>query len=161
LGVANLAFAQADIIALDGKSFDLIETTGVLHHMADPFAAWSKLLSLLRPGGVMRLGFYSEAARADVVAGRAFVAARGSDATADSIRAFRQNLMRSSDPRLRRIPASPDFYSISGCRDLLFHVQEHRLTLPQIAAFMAENGLSFLGFELDAAAFARYRRDHP
>ena len=40
-----------------------------------------------------------------------------------------------------------DFYSMSGCRDLLFNVMEHRFTIPQIAAFLNENGLSFLAFE--------------
>lgn len=40
-----------------------------------------------------------------------------------------------------------DFYSMSGCRDLLFNVMEHRFTLPEIAAFLNDNGLSFLAFE--------------
>ena len=42
-----------------------------------------------------------------------------------------------------------DFFSTSECRDLLFHVQEHRLTLAQIQAFLDANNLTFLGFELD------------
>jgi hypothetical protein len=36
---------------------------------------------------------------------------------------------------------------MSGCRDLLFHVMEHRHTIPEIAAFLRDNNLSFLGFE--------------
>ena len=40
-----------------------------------------------------------------------------------------------------------DFYSLSELRDLLFHVQEHRLTLPQIKNYLAELGLKFCGFE--------------
>ena len=42
----------------------------MLHHLADPFAGWSKLLGCCKPGGVMRLGLYSALARADIVAGR-------------------------------------------------------------------------------------------
>jgi hypothetical protein len=38
---------------------------------------------------------------------------------------------------------------MSGCRDLCFHVQEHRLTIPQIKAFLDENGLAFIGFVVD------------
>jgi trans-aconitate methyltransferase len=163
LGVANLEFGQADILnfAPPGRSFDLIESNGVLHHMADPFAGWSKLLSLLNGNGVMRLGLYSELARDNVVAGRAFAAAGGYDGTPESIRAYRQNLMKSDDPLLRSLLASPDFYSMSACRDLLLHVQEHRLTLPQIAAFLRQHGLTFLGFELDAEIRARYRARFP
>ena len=36
---------------------------------------------------------------------------------------------------------------MSGCRDLLFNVMEHRFSIPQIAAFLNDHDLSFLGFE--------------
>ncbi len=39
---------------------------------------------------------------------------------------------------------------MSECRDLLFHVQEHQFTIPQIADFLAKTGFSFLGFETPA-----------
>src|SRR5712691_2162828 len=44
-GLTNLDFAQADILKLGsiGRSFDIIEASGVLHHMADPFAGWRVL----------------------------------------------------------------------------------------------------------------------
>ena len=61
----RIEYAQGDILKLGsiGRSFDLIEASGVLHHMRDPFEGWRILLSLLRPGGIMHLGFYSEVAR--------------------------------------------------------------------------------------------------
>ena len=40
-----------------------------------------------------------------------------------------------------------DFYSTSNVRDLIFHVQEHRFTLPQIKNSLDELGLKFCGFE--------------
>ena len=40
-----------------------------------------------------------------------------------------------------------DFYSLSEFRDLLFHVQEHRFTIPEIKKCMKKFNLSFLGFE--------------
>ena len=40
-----------------------------------------------------------------------------------------------------------DFYSLSTLRDLLFHVQEHRFTIPQIADCLDQLGLKFCGFE--------------
>ena len=69
--------------------------------------------------------------------------------------------MSSDDPKLKEITESGDFYSISTCRDLLFHVQEHRLTLPQIASFLQDNNLQFLGFELDPGLTGQYRRRFP
>ena len=54
-----------------------------------------------------------------------------------------------------------DFFSINECRDLLFHDCEHRLTLPEIAAFLAENELQFLGFTLDPQTLRNYARQFP
>ena len=42
---------------------------------------------------------------------------------------------------------SSDFYSMSTFRDLLFHVQEHRFTIPQIEVSLTQLGLAFCGFE--------------
>jgi SAM-dependent methyltransferase len=161
LGQANLKYAAADILAFDGSTFDLIEASGVLHHLADPFAAWRRLLTLLRPGGVMNVGLYSERARADVVHARALVAERGFAATPDGIRECRQAILASDDPLLAPLWRRADFYSLSGCRDLLFHVEEHRLNLPEIAAFIADAGLAFLGFDADAGLLGRYAARFP
>src|SRR5262249_3248982 len=61
----------------------------------------------------------------------------------------------------KRLPGSVDFFATSECRDMLFHVQEHRMTLPQIAAFLAKNDLTFVGFELDTAVNGRYQARFP
>jgi hypothetical protein len=55
-----------------------------------------------------------------------------------------------------------DFYGLSNCRDLIFHVQEHRFTLPQIDDALRALGLDFLGFELgDGDAMKRFRAQNP
>jgi hypothetical protein len=56
---------------------------------------------------------------------------------------------------------SRDFFYMSACRDLMFHVQESRLTLPRIGQFLSEAGLTFLGFELEPAILAAYRSRNP
>jgi len=109
----------------------------------------------------MRLGFYSELARTDIKAAQSLISVRGIESTPDAIRRYRQEAMSSVDPRYAGIVGSPDFYSTSACRDLLFHVQEHRLTLPKIGAFLSENRLALLGFELDAPILAKYRAQFP
>ena len=106
----------------------------------------------------MHLGFYSELARRDLVKARDFIASHGYTSTLDDIRRFRQDLAlqnQSDQPQL--LTDSPDFYSTSECRDLLFHVQEHLLTLGQIESFLAELGLHFIGFDLDPAVLHEYR----
>ena len=164
LGLNTIQYAQADIMRLPstGRMFDVIEASGVLHHLADPFAGWRALLSMLRPGGIMLLGLYSEIARRDIVAARDFIAQRGHRPTADDIRRCRQELLDCADGTSpKNVTVLPDFFSVSGCRDLLFHIQEHRLNLPEIASFIAESNLHFLGFELDPQTRRNYARRFP
>jgi tetratricopeptide (TPR) repeat protein/2-polyprenyl-3-methyl-5-hydroxy-6-metoxy-1,4-benzoquinol methylase len=160
LGVMNIQYAQADILKLGDitRTFDIVESVGVLHHLTDPFAGWRTLLTRLRPGGFMHLGFYSELARRDLARTREFIASRGYASTPADIRRFRQDLTDhhpSDEPQ--SLTNSPDFFSTSECRDLLFHVQEHCMTLGQIESFLAEFGLNFIGFEVDPRVLLQYR----
>ena len=67
----------------------------------------------------------------------------------------------SRESPLHRLSYSSDFCSMSGCRDLLFHVQEHRMKLFEIADFVRAQGLTFLGFDLSAAVASSYRACFP
>jgi SAM-dependent methyltransferase len=163
-GLRNIECAQADILKLGtiDRSFDRIESVGVLHHLADPENGWRILLSLLRPGGEMRIGLYSEAARRSIVEARALIAERRYRPTVDDIRKCRQEIFRGqNDGRWARITISEDFYSMSGCRDLLFNVMEHRFTLPQINAFLARHELSVTGFEAEPELIELFHRQFP
>ena len=160
--VRNIEFAQADIMNLGsiGRSFDRIEVIGVLHHLADPLAGWRILLSLLRPGGLMLVGLYSVTARQGINAARAFVSERGYRPTADGIRACRQELIR-RESLAKELDSINDFFTMSECRDLLFHVMEHQFTIARIKAFITEQRLSFLGFVLDKANLDKFQRQFP
>jgi 2-polyprenyl-3-methyl-5-hydroxy-6-metoxy-1,4-benzoquinol methylase len=140
LELTNIEYAQADILELGalGRTFDLIEAAGVLRHMADPYAAWGTLLSLLRPGFMM-VGLYSEVARRDILRARRFIAAR----------------------RFEPVPEQ-----IRQCRDLLFHVQERYVTLAGIDDYLRLGGSRFWVLKLpqcpsflQAALPERSRRD--
>ena len=55
-----------------------------------------------------------------------------------------------------------DFFSLSECRDALFHVQEHRFTLPKIDEALKAFKLKFLGFEMrDQRALKQFKESHP
>ena len=49
LGFSNIEYVQGDILELSNleRRFDLIECTGVLHHLRDPLAGWQVLFDLL------------------------------------------------------------------------------------------------------------------
>jgi SAM-dependent methyltransferase len=164
LGLTSIEFAQADIMNLGSitRQFDFIDASGVLHHLADPWAGWQILLSLLRLGGTMQVGLYSERARRNVVEARALIAQRGYRPTADDIRRCRDEIAAAEDGSLlKSLTRLGDFFTTSECRDLLFHPQEHRLTLPDIKAFLAANNLQFAGFALPAAVLHAFAKRFP
>jgi tetratricopeptide (TPR) repeat protein/SAM-dependent methyltransferase len=164
-GVGRIEFAQADALALDQLEcrFDVIESVGVLHHLQDPMAGWRAACRCLAPGGVMKIGLYSERARRDVVAARQAIASAGLEPDPVGIRKIRQRILeaRAGDP-LAGLAGSEDLYTTSACRDLLFHVCEHGFTLPRIRDALEELGLRFIGFDLPSAFIrARYRDFNP
>jgi 2-polyprenyl-3-methyl-5-hydroxy-6-metoxy-1,4-benzoquinol methylase len=162
-GLRNIEYAQGDILNLSGigRTFDRIESVGVLHHLADPKAGWRVLMSLLAPHGIMRVGLYSALARQPIVEARAIVAERGYQPTAEGVRALRQTIIREKDePRWQPLVQTVDFYSTSGCRDMFFNVMEHRLTIADIKSFLDEQGFAFLGFELDPKIIEQFRQRH-
>ena len=99
----------------------------------------------------MKIGLYSDLARQHIVAIREEIAMLGIETSAADIRGFRKSLAESHDENKRLLVRSPDFFSISTLRDLIFHVQEHRFTLPQIQACLNGLGLRFCGFEFAQA----------
>ena len=164
--VPNVEYRQADILGLAGigERFDLIECSGVLHHLEDPFEGWRILAGLRNPGGLMRIGLYSELGRRAVVRARELIAAEGFTPDAAGIRACRAAIRaRAGDELFARIVRNEDFYSMSGCRDLLFHVQEHRFTLPRIKAMLERLGLNVVELEFpdSGETLARYRARFP
>lgn len=182
LGVANLRFAQADILEMGAleERFDIVESAGVLHHMRDPEAGLRVLVALLKPGGFIQLALYSKVARKEISALQALAGEQGFEPTLEGIRAFREFLKAPADGK-PAIPDTSDFYTTSTVRDLAFHVQEHQFTLPGVKQLLHRNGLEFLGFSmanpftklayqdkfpddpdcLDLDNWDRFEREHP
>jgi 2-polyprenyl-3-methyl-5-hydroxy-6-metoxy-1,4-benzoquinol methylase len=159
LGLTGIRFVQGDILAFDKvqAQFDVVTSTGVIHHMARPEDGLARLAGVLRPGGVVRLGLYSERARAVVRAAHDLIQRKGWTPVDADIRAFRAHVLvlPEGDP-LAALKESADFYSLSGCRDLVFHVQEHRYTPPQLGELIAGAGLRLVAFEAPPEAMAAF-----
>lgn len=163
LRIANVEHAQADLTKLGalGRRFDLISSVGVLHHLADPVAGLRTLAAMLVPGGHMLVGLYSERSRADVVAARTLIAQSGYRPTTEDIRRCREALIGERNDAFARLARRSDFYVTAECRDLLFHVQEHRFTLSRIRDILEAIGLAFDGFLLRPDLAARYASQFP
>jgi len=149
LSLKNIDYMQADLLDLGqlDKKFDIIESSGVLHHMENPMAGWKVLAGCLKSGGLMKIGLYSELARVDIVKIREEINQSGMESSSNAMKQFRSDLLNSSEEHHKNIRLFSDFYSVSELRDLLFHVQEHRFIAPQIKDCLSDLGLKFCGFE--------------
>ena len=106
----------------------------------------------------MRLGLYSERARTIVSAARAFIKESGYAATAADIRTCRAEIVsRGAELGVTGLTGFGDFFTMSECRDLLFHVKEHSYTIMQLKDMLREVGLSFLGFSVEPNCLRMYR----
>jgi 2-polyprenyl-3-methyl-5-hydroxy-6-metoxy-1,4-benzoquinol methylase len=158
LGLTNITYAQADLLELRDRSFDVIECSGVLHHLEDPAEGMRALAGLLRPGGVLHLGLYSRLGRRLLEPARAL--AKGYPRTPDGIRALRQAILAApeGDP-VREAVTAGDFFSLSTCRDLLMHVQERQFDVAELQHLIG--GFRFLGFALPPEVLSAYREMFP
>ncbi len=166
LGVRNAEFCQADILELGSlrERFDIVYSSGVLHHLREPLAGLKVLARLARAGGFVKLGLYSARARAGVNAARELIRRQGLAPSAHAIKAFRQQVLASApDSPLRKLLRARDFYSLSECRDLLFHVEEHQYSLPQVEELVRAAGLAPLGLakQLPRNAVLAWRKLFP
>ena len=100
-------------------------------------------------------------ARQHIVIGRSIIAEMGYTSSAEDIRQCRQDFIAMADEEnvnMIKICNGQDFYSLSTCRDLLFHVKEHRFTIPQIKDALDVLKLKFLGFEIKSQnAIAKFK----
>lgn len=158
--LSNLSFALTDLQHLKDseRRFQVIECVGVLHHMHDPLAGWRTLTTLLCPGGLMKIGLYSRRARKDIIAIREKYPV-SADSTPEDIKRMRRHLIdhhwHELAPPIRR---TKDLFSTSGSRDLVFHVQEHQFTIPEIAKSLGTLGLEFRGFYLPEVRKDQFRK---
>ena len=95
----------------------------------------------------MAIGLYSELARQHIVEMRKEINKSGIGSSDAAMKSFRAMLMTSDQSHHKKIRDSFDFYSLSTLKDLLFHIQEHRFTIPQIQDCLSGLGLKFCGFE--------------
>ncbi|MCK5617043.1 tetratricopeptide repeat protein, partial [Candidatus Pacearchaeota archaeon] len=161
--INNLRFAHADILGLKNmdKHFHIIESIGVLHHMKKPEDGLKVLRNLLHTNGLINLGFYSTIARRYITQAREHF--KETKPTTTNIRNARQEILAlpKNNP-LRTITGIRDFYSLSECRDLIFHTQEHCYTISEIKELITSCGLKFIGFELPSPSIKKqYNNSYP
>jgi ubiquinone/menaquinone biosynthesis C-methylase UbiE len=161
-GLKNINFIEMDLLELTSlnKRFDLIECSGVLHHMNEPSKGLSNLFDVLEPEGFLKLGLYSKYAREEILKARKLIKEKDIKPNIDGIRNFRNDLLNGEIKEVNKITNWSDFYSTSMCRDLCFHTHENCYTLIEIKNILKVSNLEFLGFTLSKEIRDKYQIDN-
>jgi len=125
-------FVETDLWSpgLQPGGFDVVFSSGVLHHTGEPRAAFASIAPLARPGGIIVLGVYNAFARLPLRLRR--IVARASR--------FR---FVPGDPVLRDRHAEPARRE-AWLRDQYLHPEEHRHTLAEVQRWFADSGVEYL-----------------
>ena len=131
-GLERVLFVEADFRrpALAAGAFDVVYSSGVLHHTADPRASFASLVRLARPGGTIVLGLYNALARLPLRLRRVIARLSG----------FR---FVPFDPVLRDRQNEPARRE-AWLRDQYQHPEEHRHTLAEVQGWFKEHGVTYL-----------------
>jgi SAM-dependent methyltransferase len=131
-GVTGLQFLETDLQrpGLCAGAFDVIYTSGVLHHTCNPRRSFEAILPLLRPGGMIVVGLYNAFARIPLQLRRVVARLSG----------YRWIPF---DPVLRDREAEPARRD-AWVRDQYRHPEEHRHTAAEVRGWFAETGVEYL-----------------
>jgi 2-polyprenyl-3-methyl-5-hydroxy-6-metoxy-1,4-benzoquinol methylase len=143
---SEINWQQGDLLEIGqlGLSFDVIECSGVLHHMDNPLAGLKALTRVLKVGGLIKIALYSRTARQQISQLRQQLHPLPDND--QDLRALRGDILRQQNlPQWQNILISPDFYSLSTCRDLLCHEQEWVFDIAAIEPWLEQAGLQWVG----------------
>ena len=146
--IKNINFYHLDLLDLEllNKKFDIIISTGCLHHMEKPEDGLESLVNVLKPQGLIYLGLYSKRARSEIEWTRKYIQKRKIDVTEDNMRSFRTKILNSENKKLQSIRGLRDFFSLSNFRDLLFNYTEHTYDFIKIKELLESKKLNFVAF---------------
>jgi 2-polyprenyl-3-methyl-5-hydroxy-6-metoxy-1,4-benzoquinol methylase/uncharacterized protein YbaR (Trm112 family) len=130
--IDQVQFIETDLHrpGLRKGSFDVVYSSGVLHHTPDPRAAFASIVQLVRPGGMIVLGLYNSFARIPFRLRRWLARLSGYQFISfDPVLCDRMN-----EPARRT----------AWLRDQYQHPEEHRHTLAEVQQWFAENGVDYV-----------------
>jgi SAM-dependent methyltransferase len=127
----HVHFIEADLhrSALKASAFDVVYSSGVLHHTSNPRAAFAEVARLARPGGVVIVGVYNAIARIPLRLRRSIA------------RATRFRIVP-FDPVLRERRHEPGRRE-AWLRDQYQHPEEHSHTVAEIRRWFADSDVEY------------------
>jgi SAM-dependent methyltransferase len=157
-GIKNLELRQMSLLDIGElkRSFDLIISTGVLHHLPDPDAGLKALADVLDSRGSMAIMLYGTAGRAGIYLVQDILRRLGAGRNAEGVRIAR-DLLKFIPPRHYLISATGklpndigDDAVDAGIVDMLLHPQDRAYAVPEVMQFIEAAGLAFFGWSDNA-----------
>jgi len=146
-GLTNLELYQGDLrdVGKIGGTFDLIVSTGVLHHMAQPEAGLAALKSVLSPDGAMFIMVYASIGRAGVYLLQDAFRRMGLTQAPEDVAFVRETLdtLPPGHPVQFYRACAPDLGYDAGIVDTFLHPQDRAYDVPQILEWVRGAGLGF------------------
>jgi SAM-dependent methyltransferase len=135
-----------------GRDFDLIVSTGVLHHMADPQVGMNAIASCLRPDGAMGIMLYAKYGRAGLELLQQFFRDLGLGQNESSIATVRETLSLLSPDHLVQpyLRMARNMQSDAVLVDTFLHGRERSYTVDDCVELVATAGLEFQGWFMKA-----------
>lgn len=157
-GIKNLELRQMSLLDVGElkRSFDLIISTGVLHHLPDPDAGLKALADVLNSRGSMAIMLYGTAGRAGIYMVQDILRQLGAARNAEGVRIAR-DLLKFIPPRHYLISATGKLPNDigedavdAGIVDMLLHPQDRAYAVPEVMQFVEAAGLTFFGWSDNA-----------
>ena len=137
------------------RDFDLIVSTGVLHHMAEPKTGIKALAACLRPDGVTAIMLYAKYGRIGVEMLQGVFRELGLRQNDPSVLMVKDALatLPQDHPVRSYIAIAPDLQFDAGLVDTFLHGRERSYTVDDCLDLVASAGLVFQGLFLKSAYY--------
>ena len=131
-----------------GRDFDMIVSTGVLHHMADPQVGMNAIASCLRPDGAMGIMLYAKYGRAGLELLQQFFRDLGLGQNESSIATVREAFSLLSPDHLVQpyLKMARNMQSDAVLVDTFLHGRERSYTVDDCVDLVTTAGLVFQGW---------------
>lgn len=157
-GMKNLELHKLPIedVKTLNRDFDLIVSTGVLHHMADPQLGMNALAGCLRQDGVMAIMLYAKYGRLGVDMMQSVFRDLGLRQTDTSVLMVKEALatLPQDHPVKSYTNIAPDLRFDAGLVDTFLHGRERSYTVSDCLDLVGGAGLAFQGWFLKSPYYA-------
>jgi SAM-dependent methyltransferase len=148
LGNLDLHLLSIEELPALGLDFDLVVSTGVLHHMADPLAGMKALGGCLRRDGALGVMLYAKYGRIGVELLQSVFRDLGLGPDEASVKTVKDTIsvLPPDHPIQSYLKIARDLQSDAALVDTFLHVRERSYTVDECIDFVTSAGLAFQGW---------------